>query len=78
MPFWACTPLRARLRDPNQASCEKDSKKPGFRPKPFFSSLLGISPKTVATHRSNIMRELSIREVAGLVRYAVRYRLIDP
>lgn len=39
---------------------------------------LGISPKTVETHRSSLMDRLSIRDVAGLVRYALRLGLVSP
>jgi DNA-binding NarL/FixJ family response regulator len=37
---------------------------------------LGISAKTVETHRAQLMERLEIREVAGLVRYAIRCGLI--
>lgn len=37
---------------------------------------LNISRKTVETHRARIMRRLKIRDVAGLVRYAVHRGLI--
>lgn len=37
---------------------------------------LHISRKTVETHRARIMRRLNIRDVAGLVRYAVHRGLI--
>jgi len=43
-----------------------------------IAKALGISSKTVACHRSNIMHLLGIREVAGLVRYAVRTGLVEP
>jgi two-component system nitrate/nitrite response regulator NarL len=33
---------------------------------------LGLSPRTVDNHRSNIMDRLGIRTIAGLVRYAIR------
>ena len=33
---------------------------------------LEISHKTVQTHRTNLMRKLAIRNVAGLVRYVLR------
>jgi two-component system, NarL family, response regulator NreC len=33
---------------------------------------LGISAKTVESHRSKLMRKLDIHETAGLVRYAIR------
>jgi DNA-binding NarL/FixJ family response regulator len=38
---------------------------------------LKISAKTVETHRSHLMERLGIHEVAGLVRYAIRYGLIS-
>ncbi len=38
---------------------------------------LDLSIKTVETHRSQIMERLDIRDLAGLVRYAIRRRLID-
>lgn len=37
---------------------------------------LGISPKTVETHRLNLMNRLHIRHVPGLVRYGLRAGLI--
>lgn len=37
---------------------------------------LNLSIKTIETHRAQIMERLSIRDVAGLVRYAVRSGLI--
>ena len=41
---------------------------------------LGLSPKTVETHRRELMERLGIDEVAGLTRFAVRHGLttIDP
>lgn len=38
---------------------------------------LGLSGKTVDTHRAQLMERLGIRDVAGLVRYALRAGLID-
>lgn len=38
---------------------------------------LGISPKTVEAHRSQIMERLQITDVAGLVMYALRTGLIQ-
>ena len=38
---------------------------------------LTLSTKTVETHRAQIMERLGIRDVAGLVRYAVRSGLIS-
>lgn len=39
---------------------------------------LHLSPKTVATYRSRLMSKLGVHDVAGLVRLAIRYKLIDP
>lgn len=40
------------------------------------ATALGISIKTVETHRAAIMRRLGFRSIANLVRYAVRERVI--
>ncbi len=40
--------------------------------------VLNLSVKTVETHRAQIMERLGIRDVAGLVRYALRTGLIPP
>ncbi|MGE0453587.1 MAG: response regulator [Vicinamibacteria bacterium] len=38
---------------------------------------LGVSVKTVESHRSRLMKKLDIRETAGLVRYAIRQGLSE-
>lgn len=38
---------------------------------------LQISPKTVETYRAQIMERLGLRDLASLVRYAIRHNLID-
>jgi DNA-binding NarL/FixJ family response regulator len=38
---------------------------------------LNLSVKTVETHRSGLMRQLDIHEIAGLVRYAMRCGLVS-
>jgi DNA-binding NarL/FixJ family response regulator len=38
---------------------------------------LGLSVKTVETHRTEIMERLEIRDVAGLTRYAIRKGLVS-
>ncbi len=40
--------------------------------------LLGVSVKTVQTHRAAVMDKLNLRDVTHLVRYAVRRGLVDP
>jgi DNA-binding NarL/FixJ family response regulator len=42
-----------------------------------IGGLLGISERTAETHRARIMAKLSIRELAGLVRYAIAHHLVD-
>jgi DNA-binding NarL/FixJ family response regulator len=39
---------------------------------------LSLSAKTVETHRSQLMERLDIRDVAGLVRFAIQVGLVHP
>jgi DNA-binding CsgD family transcriptional regulator len=41
------------------------------------ASLLGITVKTVDTHRANLMRKLNIHSVRELVRFAIRMNLVQ-
>jgi DNA-binding NarL/FixJ family response regulator len=43
-----------------------------------IAAKLKVSVKTVETHRSQIMERLDIHDVAGLVRFAIRMRLVTP
>ncbi len=43
-----------------------------------IARLLFISEKTVEKHRASLMEKLGVRNLAGLVRIAVKYRLVDP
>lgn len=43
-----------------------------------IGTALGISLKTVETHRAQLMDRLDIHDVAGIVRYAVRMGLVEP
>jgi len=43
-----------------------------------IATALGVSVKTVETHRAHLMERLDIRDVAGLVRYAIRTGLVKP
>jgi DNA-binding NarL/FixJ family response regulator len=38
---------------------------------------LFISPRTVETHRANVMRKLTLRSQTDLVRFAIRKKIID-
>jgi DNA-binding NarL/FixJ family response regulator len=63
-------PLTARQREILQLVAEGQSTKE-------IASTLGLSVKTVETHRTQIMNRLQIRDVAGLVRYAIRAGLVS-
>lgn len=39
---------------------------------------LGISVKTVETHRTALMKKLDVHDVVALVRYAIRVKLVRP
>ena len=53
-----------------------EAKASANRPKDI-AVLLGVSPKTAESHRTQIMSKLDIHHTAGLVRYAIRRGLID-
>jgi len=42
-----------------------------------IAPVLGVSLKTVDSHRSNLMDKLDIHKVSGLVRYAIRMGLVE-
>lgn len=62
--------LSSRQREILQAIAEGHSTRE-------IADMLSISPKTVETHRSQLMQKLDIRDVPGLVRYAIRHGLIS-
>lgn len=43
-----------------------------------IAKILFISEKTVEKHRSSLMEKLNVRNLAGLVRLAIKHRLVDP
>jgi RNA polymerase sigma factor (sigma-70 family) len=43
-----------------------------------IASILSISVKTVEKHRFRLMEKLNIRDITGLVRFAVAQRIIEP
>ena len=64
-------PLTSREREIVQRIAEGQTTKE-------IAAYLGLSVKTVESHRINLMRKLDIHETATLVRYAVRRGLITP
>jgi len=42
------------------------------------AATLGVSVKTIESHRANIMRKLRLRSVSDLVRYAIRNQIVQP
>jgi DNA-binding NarL/FixJ family response regulator len=67
-PLEALTP---RQREVLQLVAEGNSTKE-------IAQRLGLSPKTVETHRAQLMERLGLHEVSGLVRFAMRVGLISP
>lgn len=67
-PFAALTP---RQREVLQLVAE------GFSNKEI-AQRLDVAPKTVETHRTELMERLGIHGVAGLVRYAIQVGLVRP
>ena len=49
----------------------------GYRNKKI-AQMLGISIKTVETHRTALMRKIGVKSIVELVRYAVRNNLTEP
>lgn len=75
---------RARRPDPTQAPRLTEREREvlqliaeGRRSKEI-GAILGMSVRTVETHRARIMRKLGIRSVAGLTKYALRHRITGP
>jgi DNA-binding NarL/FixJ family response regulator len=62
--------LTPRQREILQLIAERHSTKQ-------IASLLDISVKTVETHRAQLMDRLDIHDVPGLVRFAIRNRLVS-
>lgn len=46
-------------------------------PNTQIGKLLGISPRTVDTHRTNIRNKLRVQNLAGMIKYALKSKLID-
>jgi DNA-binding NarL/FixJ family response regulator len=67
----ACGVLTSREREIVQLLAEARSNKE-------ISTILGISVKTVETHRATVMRKLGISSIVDLVHYAIRNNLVSP
>ena len=66
----AASPLTGRERSVVQLIAEGHSNKE-------MALLLGISHKTVETHRAAVMRKLNLSSSAALVRYAIRNKIAE-
>src|SRR3989304_6113759 len=64
-------PLTSREREVLQLIAEGKKTKE-------IAGLLGVSVKTIESHRTRLMEKLDIRQTAGLGRYAIRRGLIQP
>jgi DNA-binding NarL/FixJ family response regulator len=64
-------PLTAREREIVQLLAEGNSSK-------RIAAILGISVKTVDTHRATIMRKLDAHSIVDIVHYAIRNNLVQP
>jgi DNA-binding CsgD family transcriptional regulator len=42
------------------------------------AAILNLSVKTVESHRATAMRKLNVASTAGIVRYAVRNKWVEP
>jgi DNA-binding NarL/FixJ family response regulator len=42
-----------------------------------IASILGVSSKTVETHRASAMRKLNLETTAALIRYAIRNNIVE-
>jgi DNA-binding NarL/FixJ family response regulator len=62
--------LTSREREVTQLLTEGKSNKE-------VATVLGLSVKTVEAHRTRIMLKLNIRSITGLVRYAIRNKIIS-
>ena len=69
-PRGAPGPLTAREREVLQLLAEGRANKE-------IATALGITTKTVETHRARIMAKLELHSMSDLVRYAIRNRVID-
>jgi len=67
----AIEPLTPREREIVQLLAEGKSNKE-------VADALGISTKTIETHRATVMRKLELKSFAEMVRYAIRNNIIQP
>lgn len=42
-----------------------------------IGTVLNISARTVSTHRDNIRRKLRVNNIAGMIRYAFKFKLVE-
>jgi DNA-binding NarL/FixJ family response regulator len=42
------------------------------------ASVLGVSARTVESHRNHIMRKMNFASFSDMVRFAIRNKIVDP
>ena len=42
-----------------------------------IGTVLNISARTVSTHRDNMRRKLRVNNIAGMIRYAFKFKIIE-
>jgi DNA-binding NarL/FixJ family response regulator len=68
---FAWVTVTAREREIIQLVAEGQSNK-------GVAATLGVSVKTIESHRASIMKKLRLRSVSDLVRYAIRNKIVQP
>lgn len=48
------------------------------KPNRDIAKKLFVSPRTVETHRARVIKKLAVDSNAGIIRYAIRHRLVAP
>jgi DNA-binding NarL/FixJ family response regulator len=81
MSLFGETSGRLQLEDPLESLSSREFQVfsllvEGIRAKEI-AARLSLSPKTIDTYRSSLMRKLDIHDVAGLVKFAIRRDLAD-
>ena len=75
MPGAARFPPSSASRDANAKCCSCAAEGQSNKE---IGTALRITTKTAETHRARLMAKLGVHSVAGLVRYAIRNKIVEP